>query len=120
MAQIFNQMSCRDGSRQIDDLKYVNMKSRCRHPNFFLGLITFLILIIGVGLNANGMAGGNYVIGASLLLGVVHWAWSIIDVFKDFRVNSASENRILWIILVVALPPIGGILYYSMSKTVRM
>jgi hypothetical protein len=91
-----------------------------RHPNFILGLISFIIFFTGIGMRANGLEGGNYVLGASLLLGGIHWIWSIIDVFTDFRVNSGSENRIIWIILVIILPPIGGMLYYTMSKTVRM
>ena len=90
------------------------------HPNFILGIISFLLLFLGIGMRANGIRMGDYVLGFSLVLGLIHWIWSIIDVFKSFRVHSASENRILWVILVVVLPPIGGILYYAMSKTVRM
>jgi hypothetical protein len=95
------------------------MKNR-RHPNLILGLISFILLFLGVGMRANGLETGDYVLGFSIVLGGIHWIWSIIDVFKNFRVHSASENRVLWIIIVVALPPIGGILYYSMSKTVRI
>jgi len=95
------------------------MKNR-RHPNLILGIISFVLLFFGIGMKANGIRTGDYVLGTSLVLGVIHWIWSIIDVFKNYRVHSASENRILWIILVVVLPPVGGILYYAMSKTVRM
>ena len=90
------------------------------HPNFILGLISFVLLFIGVGLRANGYAYGDYVIGFSILLGAIHWIWAIIDVFKAYRINSASENRILWVILVVIIPPIGGILYYAFSKSIKM
>jgi hypothetical protein len=91
-----------------------------RHPNFLLGLFSFILFLVGIGMRANGMQGGDYVIGTSVVLGGIHWIWSIIDVFKDYRVNSGSENQIIWIILVVIIPPIGGMLYYTMSKTVRM
>jgi hypothetical protein len=91
-----------------------------RHPNFILGLISFVLLLFGIGMRANGYQGGDYVLGASILLGGIHWIWSIIDVFKDYKVNSASENRIIWVILVIIVPPVGGLLYYAMSKTVRM
>ena len=90
------------------------------HPNFYLGIVSFILLFFGIGMRANGYQGGDYVLGISMVLGAIHWIWSIIDVFKDFRIKSGSENRILWIILVIVLPPVGGILYYAMSKTVRM
>jgi len=90
------------------------------HPNFILGLVSFILLFFGIGLRANGYQGGDYVLGTSMVIGGVHWVWSIIDVFKDYRVNSGSENRIIWVILVIIIPPVGGLLYYAMSKTVRM
>lgn len=91
-----------------------------RHPNFILGLIAYLFVFIGIGLRANGYESGDYVLGFSALLGAIHWIWSIIDVLRNYRVNSASENRIIWVILVIIIPPLGGLLYYAMSKTVRI
>ncbi|MGN6399201.1 MAG: PLD nuclease N-terminal domain-containing protein [Flavisolibacter sp.] len=91
-----------------------------KHPNFILGIISLLLIFIGVGMRANGYESGDYVLIFSFLLAGIHWIWSIIDVFKDFRVNSSSENRLLWIILVIVLPVIGGTFYYAMSKTVRI
>ncbi len=99
--------------------KKVHMKNT-KHPNFFLGLFSLLLIFIGIGMRANGYQNGDYVLVFSFALSGIHWIWSIIDVFKDFRVNSGSENRILWIILVVVLPVVGGTFYYAMSKTVRM
>ncbi|MGZ3839027.1 MAG: PLDc N-terminal domain-containing protein [Flavisolibacter sp.] len=91
-----------------------------RHPNFILGLFSLLLIFVGVGMRANGYQSGDYVLLFSFLLAGIHWIWSIIDVFRDFRVNSSSENRVLWIILVVVLPLVGGTFYYMMSKTVRI
>ncbi|MGZ3911261.1 MAG: PLDc N-terminal domain-containing protein, partial [Flavisolibacter sp.] len=86
-----------------------------RHPNFILGLFSLLLIFVGVGMRANGYQSGDYVLLFSFLLAGIHWIWSIIDVFRDFRVNSSSENRVLWIILVVVLPLVGGTFYYMMS-----
>jgi hypothetical protein len=91
-----------------------------KHPNFILGIVSLLLIFIGVGMRANSYDSGDYVLAFSFLLAGIHWIWSIIDVFKDFRVNSSSENRVLWIILVIVLPVIGGTFYYAMSKTVRI
>lgn len=91
-----------------------------RHPNFILAIVAYLFLFIGIGLRANGYQAGDYVIGFSGLLGAIHWIWSIVDVLRNYRINSASENRIIWVILVIIIPPVGGLLYYTMSKTVRI
>jgi hypothetical protein len=91
-----------------------------KHPNFILGLVSLLLIFIGVGMRANNYDSGDYVLVFSFFLAGINWIWSLIDVFKDFRVNSGSENRLIWIILVVVLPVIGGLLYYAMSKTVRI
>lgn len=91
-----------------------------RHPNFILGISSFFIFLIGIVLRSNSFQAGDYVIGAALLMGAIHWVWSITDVLKNYRIHSGSENRIIWVILVIIVPPLGGILYYAMSKTVRM
>jgi hypothetical protein len=94
--------------------------SNTRHPNFILGIVSLLLLFVGVGMRANGSTAGNWVLIASFILGGIHWIWSIIDVLKHYKIHSTQENRILWVILVIAIPPVGGLLYYVMSKTVRM
>ncbi|MDB5196193.1 MAG: hypothetical protein JWP88_563 [Flaviaesturariibacter sp.] len=89
------------------------------HPNFILGIVSLILLIIGaIMLQRPDNSIGRYILFASIGLGAIHWLWSIIDVFK--HQNLASQSRVLWGILVIAVPPVGGILYYAMSKTVRM
>jgi hypothetical protein len=90
-----------------------------KHPNFILGLVSLLLLIIGgVGLKGNGFTSAEYVLIGGFILGGIHWIWAIIDVFTHQQLR--SQSRVLWAILVIAIPPIGGLLYYAMSKTVRM
>jgi hypothetical protein len=91
-----------------------------RHPNFILGIVSFILLIIGVGMRAYSYPSGDYIIGFSILLGAIHWIWSIVDVLKHYRIDSTRENRILWVILVIAIPPVGGVLYYALGRTVRV
>jgi hypothetical protein len=88
------------------------------HPNFILGIISLILLFVGVGVYRSGTMNGTWIWVAAAALGGIHWIWSIIDVFR--QQNLASQSRVLWGILVVAIPPIGGLLYYAMSKTVRM
>jgi hypothetical protein len=92
-----------------------------KYPNFILGIISLILLIVGVAFLANGFAGGDYILGASVLLGGIHWIWSIIDVLKDYNTHTTKENRnILWIILVIIIPPVGGLLYYAFGRRVAM
>jgi hypothetical protein len=88
------------------------------HPNFILGLVSLLLLFVGVGAYRSGSSSGTWIWYVAIAMGAVHWIWSIIDVFR--HQNLASQSRVLWGILVIAIPPIGGLLYYAMSKTVRM
>jgi hypothetical protein len=88
------------------------------HPNLILGIVSLILMLVGIAFKANGYRGGDFILIGSILIGAIHWIWSIIDVFKNQP--KESQSRVLWIILVIIIPPIGGILYYTMSKTVRM
>jgi hypothetical protein len=89
------------------------------HPNFILGVISFIVLFFGIGLRANGYREGDYVIIASVVMGAIHWIWGIIDVFS--HQTAASQSKKFWIILVIAIPAVGSFCYYIMgSKTVKL
>ncbi|RYD98479.1 MAG: hypothetical protein EOP50_04915 [Sphingobacteriales bacterium] len=88
------------------------------HPNFIIGIISLVLLFVGVGVYRSGSSTGTWIWILAAILGGIHWIWAISDVFR--QQNLASQSRVLWGILVVAIPPIGGLLYYMMSKTVRM
>lgn len=93
-----------------------------KHPNLWLGLFTFFLLILSVGLRANQHNEvGDILLISSFVLGGVHWIWSIIDVMRDYRAEKARENKnIIWVILVIIVAPVGGILYYAFNKNLRM
>jgi hypothetical protein len=98
------------------------MRDYTKHPNLILGLITFLTLILAVGLRANGNNEiGDILLITTFVLGGVHWVWSVIEVLKDYRTNKEKENRnIVWVILVLIVPPVGGILYYAFNKNLAV
>jgi hypothetical protein len=85
-----------------------------RHPNFILAIISTIILLFGIGFQANGYAFGDYVIGFAVLLGAVHWIWAIIDVMK--RADLKAFQKRFWLIAVVACPILGGMLFYAMHQ----
>jgi tryptophan-rich sensory protein len=73
----------------------------------------------GVVLKGNGFRAGVYMIIVSVVLGFIHWVWGITDVAKNQQLN--SKSRPFWIVVVLIIPPIGGMFYYLMkTKNVLM
>ena len=94
-------------------------KENMRHPNFVMGVVSFVLLILGVVMKGNGYRGGDYVIIASVVIGFIHWIWSIIDVAKNHHLDERS--RPFWVTMVVIIPPLAGMFYYMMkTKNVVM
>jgi hypothetical protein len=91
---------------------------RTHHPNFILGIASLILMIVGVVVTYNGFRAGDYILIGSVAMGAIHWIWSIIDVIN--HQPNKSQSKVFWIILVVIIPPVGGLLYYAFSRTVRM
>ncbi len=98
------------------------MSNNFKHPNLILGLVSFVILILGVGLRANKFHEvGNILLIGAFVLGGIHWIWSIIDVLRYYKTDKSKENRnIVWVIIVIIVPPVGGILYYAFNKNLAI
>ena len=89
------------------------------HPSFIIGAFSFLLLVSGVVFRKYDFPAGDYVILSGLIFGAVHWVWSSIDVFTNKDLDPPS--RMFWMILVLLIPPVGGMVYYLMqSKNVRL
>ena len=86
-----------------------------RHPNFFLGLFTIILLLVGIGLKANSYHDGDYVLIGSTILGGIHWIWGIIDVVG--RNDMKPFQKQFWLILTVAIPALGALLFYVLHQT---
>jgi hypothetical protein len=90
-----------------------------KNPNFILGIVSIVLIFIGIGLKANGYRASDVVLIGGVILGGIHWIWSITDVVKTLGINSRSG--MFWLILVIVVPPLGGLFFYMMrSKQVRM
>ncbi len=86
---------------------------KTKHPNFILGVVSFILLFIGIGLKSYSYRSSDYFLIASVVLGGIHWIWSIIDVTRDR--NIGSQSRVIWLIITILVPPLGGIFYYLMG-----
>jgi hypothetical protein len=91
------------------------LKKNMKHPSFIIGVVSIIIMFIGIGSMANGYAEGNYIIVASIVLGGIHWIWSIVDVARDPNLRQ-GENRVFWLALVIVVPPLAGLVYYMMRR----
>lgn len=85
-----------------------------KHPSFIIGVISIIVLMVGIGFRANGYQGGDYIIGSSVVLGFIHWVWTIVDVIK--RDDMKAFQKRFWLIVVVACPVLGGMFFYTMHQ----
>ena len=90
------------------------LKKNTRHPNFIIGLISFVVFLFGVVLRGNNYVSGDKVILSAIILGAIHWIWSMIDVISGYDLNPSSKS--FWLILVMLIPPLGGMIYYLMKR----
>jgi hypothetical protein len=90
------------------------LKKNIRHPSFITGLLSFVLLLLGVVLRGNGYVKGDFIILSSIILGGVHWIWSMIDVITGYDLK--PESKIFWLIMVMLIPPVGGMVYYMMKR----
>jgi hypothetical protein len=93
----------------------VNMKN-AKHPNFILAIVSIIILLIGIGLRSNGYQSGDYIIFGGVALGAIHYIWSIIDVIGRDRDDLRGFQKRFWLILVIAVPAFGSLLFYIMHQ----
>jgi hypothetical protein len=90
------------------------LKSNTHHPSFIIGVLSFVLLICGIVLKGSGFKSGDYVDLAAVVFGGIHWVWSITDVLRNRQLT--GDSRIFWIIVVMLVPPVGGMLYYLMKR----
>jgi hypothetical protein len=95
------------------------MKKNMKHPAFITGAVSFVLFLLGVILRGNGYVAGDKVILSAFILGAIHWIWTVIDVARGYDLNPSSKS--FWLIMVLLIPPLGGMIYYMMKrKNVRM
>ncbi len=85
-----------------------------KHPSFIIGVISIIIFFIGIGLKKYGDRTGDILIIASVVLGGIHWIWSVADVAK--RTDLKPTQRTFWLIVVIVAPVMGGMLFYIMHQ----
>lgn len=92
----------------------MTLKKNTRHPSFIIGALSFVVFLLGVVLRGNGYVKADMIILSAMMLGAVHWIWSVIDVITSYDLNPGSKN--FWLIIVMLIPPFGGMIYYLMKR----
>lgn len=92
----------------------MTLKKNMHHPSFIIGAISFVLFLLGIVLRGNGYVDGDKIILSAIVLGAVHWIWSIIDVITGYDLNPDSKS--FWLIIVMLIPPLGGMIYYMMKR----
>ncbi|TCJ17819.1 hypothetical protein EPD60_06450 [Flaviaesturariibacter flavus] len=72
-------------------MKETTTAKQTLYPNFILGIITFLMLFIGIGIQRSGSSTGFWIWVTAAGLGAIHWIWAIIDVFRNQNIRSQSR-----------------------------
>jgi hypothetical protein len=55
--------------------------------------------------------------GVLALACLAAWIWALIDILKN---DFSGPNKLIWLVLVIALPLIGVILYYFIGRTQKL
>lgn len=90
------------------------LKENTTHPNFIIGAVSLLLFLVGIFIRGNGYAAGTVIVIIAISLGAIHWIWGIIDVSTKYNLNPNSKE--FWLILVILIPPVGGMIYYLMKR----
>jgi hypothetical protein len=81
-----------------------------RHPNFIIALVAVFLSILAIGFRANrDNSTGDVLLISAVVLGAVHWIWSIIDVARTDTLEGSQKK--FWLIAVICIP-LGGMFYY--------
>jgi len=86
-----------------------------RKPSLIFGLIITAVFFLGFFLFASGNSNGEYILYAGLGLGAVYWIWSIIEVTGADDLKKYQKT--FWLIIVVAVPFFGALLYNILHQT---
>lgn len=86
---------------------------------FILGIISHIGFIIALFLMANDYPNAIPVMYGALGLGAVYWVLSIIEVSGAGPEELKKYQKSFWLILVIAIPMFGGLLYHFTHQRKR-
>lgn len=90
------------------------LEKNMKHPNFILGLISYILLLVGVVVLAANPVVGRPLIVSAFIAGAIHWALTMVTIVRDKNLDD-DRSRHFWFAITLMVPPIGGMLYYMVD-----
>lgn len=90
-----------------------------RKPSFIFGICSHIVFIIALFLMANGYPYATWVMYAGLAMGAIYWILTIIEVSSAGQDELKKYQKSFWLILVVAIPMFGALLYHFLHQRKR-
>ncbi len=61
---------------------------------------------------------GTFTAAALVLIGALFWLWALVDALRigDPAWRAAEQSKILWVLVIVLLGPLGALLYLFIPK----
>lgn len=85
-----------------------------KKPALIIGLISAILLFIGLGLKTYNDPSGNIVLYAGAVLAGIFWVWSIAAVISAPDMKPFQKR--FWLIVVIAVPVLGGLVFHVMHQ----
>ncbi len=89
-------------------------KRDMKHPGFLLGVAGYILIFIGVVMQANDLFLGTPLIISGLVMGAIHWLISLFSVATDRNLGN-PQSHYFWLATVIMIPPLGGMIYYMID-----
>lgn len=85
-----------------------------RKPAFFFGIAGAVVFFIGLAMKSMEYDNSRVVMYIGLLMGAIFWLWAIAEVIAADDLKQVQ--RMFWLILVVAVPVFGGLLFHFLHQ----
>lgn len=90
-----------------------------KKPSFIFGLGSHIVFVIALFLMANDYPYATWVMYGGLAMGAIYWILTIIEVANAGPEELKKYQKSFWLILVVAIPMFGALLYHIMHQRRR-
>lgn len=93
----------------------MTQKKKIVHPNFFIGLLSHVVLFAASMFFITDKTIGIPLALAALSLALVHWIWSMVDAWNDPELKNKEVGNTFWFSLILLIPPLAGLFYYMIN-----
>lgn len=85
-----------------------------KHPAFLIGVITIILFLVSGVVKYQGYRMGDWMMMAAAALAGITWIWGIFNVVT--RSDMKPFQKRFWLIIVVAAPFIGAMIFHILHQ----